>query len=114
ARGNLAAPAVVRLQPLRRIVLVAARDRSPARHHGPQAREVAARAPVARRAVAGAPRAREPAVSPRARAAGMALAVLEELLHRRGRRPQDLGTLLAPTAPQSRPGDGALVARRAT
>ena len=50
-------PAVLPLQHLRGLVLVALRDRAAAHHHGPQADQVAAVLAVPRRAVAGAPRA---------------------------------------------------------
>ena len=64
-------------------------------------------APVARRAVAGAARGDEPALSARARALQLARPLLEELLHRRRRRPQDLGALLAAAAAQARDRGGA-------
>src|SRR5207245_4176289 len=104
----------VLLQPLRGFLLVAHRHRSPARHHGPQAGEVAAPRAVAGRAVAGAARASQPALSADAEAVLVARPPLEELLHRRRRRVEDLGALLAPTVPSPGPGGGTSLARGTT
>src|SRR6185295_17936675 len=98
---HAATAAVLPVQHLRGLVLVALRDRAAADHHGPQADQVAAAAEVARRAVAGAARAGQPALPAGAGAVLVARPVLEELLHRRGRRAEDLGALLAAAAAQA-------------
>src|SRR5207249_9923174 len=79
------------LQHLRGLVLVADGDRPALDHHGSEAGEVAAAPSVARRALARAAGEDEPPVPPCARAVQLAEALLEERLHRRGRRPQALG-----------------------
>src|SRR6266404_2786722 len=109
-RDHAAAAAVLPVQYLRGLLLVALRDRAAARHHGPKADQVAAPPPVARRAVADPARADEPALPAGARAVLLAGPVLEELLHRRRRRPEDLGALLAAPAAQARDRGGPAMA----
>src|SRR5438309_320817 len=111
ARGDhAAAHAVLPLQHLRGLVLVPLRDRAAADRDGPQARQVAVASPHPRRALARGAGAHEPAFSARAGAVLVARPLLEVVLHRGGRRAQDLGALLAPAAAQARHRGGARVA----
>src|SRR5262249_41622166 len=104
-RDHAAAPGVL-LQYVRGLLLVADRHRSPSGHHGPQAGEVADPRTVAGRAVAGDARAGQPALSAHAKALLVAQPALEELLHRRRRRPQNLGAFFATPVPPARPRGG--------
>src|SRR5207247_4918476 len=113
ARRDHAVPPRLALQHLRGLVLVAHGHRPAPHPDGPQAGEVPPERALARRALAGAARAREPALPARAAAVSLAWALLEELLHRRRRRPEDLGTVFTAAAAQARARDGAALARRA-
>src|SRR2546427_443998 len=112
-RDHATAAAVLPVQHLRGLVLVADGDRPAPDHHGPEAGEVVAASPLAGRALARAAGEDEPPFPARARAVQLAEALLEERLHRRGRRPQDLGALHHASAPQACGRGGARVARGA-
>src|SRR3989475_8864659 len=112
-RDHATAAAVLPVQHLRGLVLVADGDRPAPDHHGPEAGEVAAASPLAGRALARVAGEDEPPLPARARAVQLAEALLVERLHRSGRRPQDLGPLHHASGPQSSRRGGARVARGA-